>query len=81
MRLSQKALDDLSEVLVELGFGRELEMASKKDLEELGLFLLNLTAAAVKTREKMRRVGKELPASSFLDIYEAQSQGKLPGLD
>lgn len=80
MRLSDEALDDLRRVLIDLGFGRELEMASPHDLEELGLFLLNLTAAAVKTREKMRLVGQELPPSSLKDASSPPSQATLPGI-
>ena len=65
MGLSDEALSDLRKVLHELGYSAELEEASCEDLEQLGMFLLNLTAAAVKTRENLRMTGQELPASDF----------------
>ncbi len=79
MRLSDEALESLRGVLTELGFSKELEAASKDDLEELASFLLNLTAAAVKTRERMRMVGRDLPPSAFPDEEERPVQSALPG--
>ena len=81
MGLSDEALRNLQNVLVELGFSYEAEIASQEDLEKLGIFLLNLTAAAVKTREKMRLVGQELPPSSFGDSDPPPVQGAFPGFD
>ena len=79
MRLSAEALESLRRVLHELGFGKELEAASQAELEEFALFLLNLTAAAVKTRERMRLVGRELPPSTFAADEETPVQATLPG--
>jgi len=81
MRLSEDALDHLRTVLVNLGFGDEVASASREDLEELGLFLLNLTAAAIKTRGRMRRAGRPLPPSSFPDENVPPTQAALPGFD
>lgn len=79
MRLSDEALESLRGVLTELGFSKELEAASQDDLEELAFFLLNLTAAAVKTRERMRMVGRELPPSAFPEEEARPVQSRLPG--
>jgi hypothetical protein len=81
MRLSDEALNDLRKVLYELGYSCELELASREDLEQLGMFLLNLTAAAIKTREKMRIIGQELPPSSFDEPNGHLIQGTFPGFD
>lgn len=80
MRLSDEALESLRRVLRELGFGNELEAASEEDLRELASFLLNLTAAAVKTRERMRLAERELPPSGFPPEEEPTVQPTLPGL-
>lgn len=79
MRLSDEALESLRGVLMELGFSEPLEKASEKDLEEFAFFILNLTAASVKTREKMRMVGRELPPSDFPQPEEVPVQPALPG--
>lgn len=64
---------------MELGFSEPLENASEKDLEEFAFFILNLTAASVKTREKMRMVGRELPPSNFPEPEKVPVQPALPG--
>jgi hypothetical protein len=79
MRLSDEALQSLRRVLAELGFAKELEAASPADLEEFAAFILNLTASAVKTRERMRLLGRELPASAFPEAEEPPAQPTLPG--
>lgn len=80
MRLSDGALQSLRRVLAELGFAKELEAASAADLEELAHFLLNLTAAAIKTREKLREIGTDVPPSSFPPSGEGTAvQVPLPG--
>lgn len=81
MGLSDEALSDLRKVLHELGFSNEVNSASGEDLEQLGMFLLNLTAAAVKTREKMRLIGYELPPSRFDEPEKPPVQGSFPGFD
>ena len=79
MRISDEALESLRRVLRELGFAEQLEAASQADLEEFASFLLNLTAVSVKTRERMRRVGRELPPSKFPEPEIAPVQPTLPG--
>ena len=79
MRLSEEALESLRRVLIELGYSQLLEEATERDLEEFGLYLLNLTAAGVKTRERMRSVGRELPPSKFPDEAPKPVQGVFPG--
>jgi hypothetical protein len=80
MRLSDEALESLRRVLRELGFGKELEAASQADLEEFASFLLNLTAAAIKTREKLRAISVDVPPSSFPpEEDEPARQASLPG--
>jgi len=79
MRLSEEALDSLRRVLIELGYSDLLDEATERDLEEFGLYLLNLTAAGVKTRERMRSVRRELPPSKFPDEAEGPVQGAFPG--
>lgn len=79
MKLPDEALESLRRVLAELGFSEQLEAASQADLEEFASFLLNLTAGSVKTRERMRMVGRELPASAFPEVKEEPVQPTLPG--
>ena len=79
MRLSDEALESLRRVLRELGFAEQLEAASQADLEEFALFLLDLTAASVKTRERMRQVGRELPPSKLPEPEIVPVQPTLPG--
>lgn len=81
MGLLDEALNDLRKVLHELGFSAEVEEADSEELEQLGMFLLNLTAAAVKTREKMRLIGQELPPSAFDQPEEPPDQASFPGFD
>jgi hypothetical protein len=82
MKIPEEAWQSLREALTASGLSKELESASQEDLEQLGHFLLNLTAAAIKTREKLRSVGTDLGPSPFpASEDEPTSQAKLPGLD
>lgn len=81
MKLPDEAWESLRKALSESGLSKELESASQEDLEQFGSFLLNLTAASVKTRERMRLVGRELPPSVFPPEEEPPTQPTLPGLD
>lgn len=81
MRLSAEALESLRKVLCELGFAKQLEASSAADLEEFASFLLNLTAASIKTRERMRMLGRELPPSERAEPVPVPQQQKLPGFD
>ena len=81
MRLSKEAIASLHEALRRSGLSDALDVSSDADVEELGRFLLNLLAASVKTRERMRLMGNELPASDFPpDDAVAPIQAPLPGL-
>jgi hypothetical protein len=80
MKLPEEAWQSLREALTASGLSKELETASQQDLEQLAYFLLNLTAAAVKTRERMRLLERELPASAFPPEEEPPVQPTLPGL-
>ncbi len=79
MALPEEALISLRRVLEELGFDKEFDISSDAELEELAMFLLNLTSAAVKTRERMRLLGKELPTSETPSEKKAPEQPTLPG--
>lgn len=79
MGLSNEALEELRRLLIDCGFTREVDLAPREDLIELGNFLLNLTAAAIKTRERLRRIGMEAPPSVFNDEPRAVTQQKFPG--
>ena len=81
MRLPDEALESLRRVLRELGFSEQLEAASAEDLQEFASFLLNLTAASVKTRERMRMVGRELPPSRLPEPEVVPVQPALPGFE
>ncbi len=82
MKIPDEALGALREVLEHSGLSKELESASQEDLEQLASFLLNLTAAAIKTREKLRGVGIEVGPSTFPNDEESPtSQLTFPGLE
>lgn len=81
MRLPKEALDELREILVGLGLGDLVDSAPEGELARLGSFLINLTAAALKTREKLSRVGIELPPSDFDESEPAPAQQQIPGLE
>lgn len=74
MGISSEALEELRGILLEMGLAAQVEAASEEDLEELGLFLLDITAAAIKVRVQHRINGRELPPSSFDPIEPVPEQ-------
>ena len=78
MRIPAKACEDLRKALLESGI--DATHFSDSEVEELGLFLLNLTAAAIKTRERCRLMGVELPSSHVEPEDSPTMQNSIPGL-
>ena len=78
INLPEDACEHLRKALLDSGI--DASEASDSEIKELGFFLLNLTAAAIKTREKCRLMGNELPPSEMNPEQSPPIQSSLPGL-